>query len=317
MFPKVAIIILNWNNASDTLSCLASLYWQDYPNSEIVVVDNGSSDGSVGELRSAPYKFELLELESNLGYSEGNNAGIRYALDKGAEYVLILNNDTLVAPSMLYELVQFAESRPQAGIVGPIMYYLDSRETIFAAGSFIDWAKGLTWHRGMGVPAEAYSVLEQPEAVDFIPGCGLLVRRDLVQRAGFLDADYYLNYEDVEWAVRTRQFGFEVWLVPQATLWHGVSATLGLTSPANAYYLTRNALRFFWKNAPPHIRWLSVSRILFRTLRTVLAWTVWQRYRGISFQQRRKAKLLALRDFFLGRSGQMEPDVAARVCPDQ
>jgi GT2 family glycosyltransferase len=149
--------------------------------------------------------------------------------------------------------------------------------------------------------------------VDFIVGCGVLVSRRLIEVVGVLDAQYYLNYEDVEWGIRARHYGFKVLYVPQAIMWHKVSATLGQASPANTYYMTRNALLFFWENTPLHLRWLPVSRIIIRTLRTITAWRFKPQYANESFVRKRKANILALRDFFLGRFDKMGSDVI-QVC---
>ncbi len=312
-WPRVAIVILNWNNAPDTLACLRSVVGLDYPRYHVIVVDNGSTDGSADRICAAFPQVEVLRLEANLGYAEGNNVGIAQALAAGADHVLILNNDTLVHPSMLAGLVAVVEGFPRVGMAGPTMYCANPADVLFAAGSFIRWARGSLRHRGMFEPATRYAQLRRPEPVDFIVGCGVLVRRKVIETVGGYNPAYYLNFEDVEWGVKAWRAGFEVWHVPQAVMWHKVSATLGRASPANTYYMTRNALLFFWRNAPAHLRWLAVSRILLRTLRTVSAWTLKPQYRQEIFLRRRDANLLALRDFFQGRWGEMGPDVL-RVC---
>jgi len=311
--PPVCIVILNWNNAPDTLDCLESVSKLDYPDYSIVVVDNGSTDGSADKIRARYPTLDILELETNLGYAAGNNVGIHYALATGTEYILVLNNDTLVASTMLTELVQVAESQPEVGMIGPTMYCVDPTDALFAAGSFISWARGETHNRGMFQPTAGYTGLKRPEPVDYIAGCCVLVRRQLIEATGVLDPVYYLNFEDVEWGVQAQRHGFEVIYVPQAIMWHKVSATLGQASPANTYYMTRNSLLFFWRNAPVLVRWLSISRIVFRTLRSMGAWTFKASYRSDSFERLRKANLFALRDFLLGRFGKMGPDVAS-VC---
>jgi GT2 family glycosyltransferase len=311
--PKVTIVILNWNNAPDTLECLASVAELCYDNYGVLVVDNGSTDGSVAAIRDQYPGVTILENAENLGYAEGNNAGIRYAMQSGAELVLILNNDTLVAPTMLAELVRAIESSPEVGMVGPTVYCTDPADWLFAAGGLVLWKRGALCHRGMFQPAGPYTKAESPEPVDFIVGCGVLVRRQLIEAAGVLNPLYYLNYEDVEWGIRAHRHGFKVLYVPQAIMWHKVSATLGLASPANTYYMTRNALLFFWKNTPAHLRWSPVLRIVLRTLRTIGAWALRPQYREPIFRRKRTANQFALRDFFLGRFGEMGPDVA-RVC---
>jgi GT2 family glycosyltransferase len=263
--PKVTIVILNWNNAPDTLECLSSVHELRYDRCDVVVVDNGSIDDSIALIRAEYPGLTVLDNHENLGYAEGNNVGIRHAMHAGADYVLVLNNDTLVAPAMLAELVRVAESSPEIGMVGPTIYCTDPLDRLFAAGSFVLWKQGTLCHRGMFQPAGPYTKAESPEPVDFIVGCGVLVRRQLIEAAGVLDPLYYLNYEDVEWGTRAHRHGFKVLYVPQAIMWHKVSATLGLASPANTYYMTRNALLFFWKNAPAHLRWSPVLRIVLRT----------------------------------------------------
>ena len=311
--PLVYIVILNWNNALDTLACLESLSNLDYPNYYPLVVDNGSEDDSVAKIVASYPTVEILKTKTNLGYAEGNNVGIRHAVEAGADYVFILNNDTLVAPTMLVELIRVAESSPEIGMVGPTMYCTDPTDTLFAAGSFVLWDVGGLYHRGMFQAAGPYLKAKSPEPVDFIVGCGVLVSRRLIEVAGVLDAQYYLNYEDVEWGIRARHYGFKVLYVPQAIMWHKVSATLGQASPANTYYMTRNALLFFWENTPTPLRWLTISRIIIRTLRAVGTWTLKSQYQEQIFQRKRTANLLALRDFFGGRFGNMGADVR-RVC---
>lgn len=313
-FPRVVIVILNWNNAPDTIGCIESVSKLNYPNFSILIVDNGSNDGSVACIRSKNPGIDILELETNIGYASGNNAGIKHAIEAEADYIFILNNDTLVSPDLLAELVAVLESRPKIGMVGPTMYCTDPQGTLFAAGSKVLWNQGNIEHRGLFQPAKQFNkYMMKNEPVDFIAGCGVLVSRRLIEVAGVLDPAYYLNYEDVEWGVRAWRYGFEVWYAPQAIMWHKVSAVLGRGSPANTYYMTRNALLFFSRNGPTCFRWLPVSRIIIRTLRTIGAWTIKVQYRDEIFQRKRDANLLALRDFFLGRYGEMGQDVA-RVC---
>jgi GT2 family glycosyltransferase len=315
--PFVYIVILNWNNAPDTIACLTSVSDLDYSNYQTLVIDNGSTDGSKAKIKTNHPSVEILALENNLGYALGNNVGIHYALEAGAEYILVLNNDTLVASNMLTELVKVAETDAKIGMVGPTMYCVEPPDTLFAAGSFIDWAKGETRNRGMFEPITAYPELKYPEPVDYITGCAVLVRKELIETIGGLASSYYLNYEDAEWGVRARHYDFDVWYAPQAVMWHKVSASLGQASPANTYYMTRNALLFFWQNAPGHLRWLSLSRIIARTLQTLGAWTLKAEYKTNSFQRLRQANLLALRDFFLGHFGKMGPDVASVCYPNR
>lgn len=145
-------------------------------------------------------------------------------------------------------------------------------------------------------------------------GCAVCVRRKFIEEAGMLDERYHLGgYEDADWGMRAAAHGYQVWNVPEAKMWHKISAAAGIGSPLTTYYMTRNALLFFWQNTPSHRRWFCASRIILRTLRIVGAWTLKSKYRNETFRRKRDANLLALRDFFLGRFGPMGPDVA-RVC---
>jgi GT2 family glycosyltransferase len=306
--PLVYAVVLNWNNAADTIECLQSLENSDYEPFVPLVIDNGSTNGSVREIRESFPKIELIELNSNSGYAAGNNVGIQHALGSGADYVMILNNDTLVEPTMLGELVKCAETDSKIGMVGPKMYCYEPDDTIFAVGSFINWSKGETTNRGLFQPASDFSHLQRPEQVDFIVGCGVLVSRKFIEQVGLLDPIYYLNFEDVDWGIRGWRKGFEVWFAPQAEMWHKVSASLGKASPANTYYMTRNALLFFWRYSPSRYRWTAILRIILRTLRSIAAWALKPQYRDESYKKLRSANIMALRDFTMGDYGQMKGD---------
>ena len=314
----VVAVVLNWNNAPDTCACLASLAAVDYPALHTLVVDNGSTDGSAEAIAAAFPGVELLRTGANLGYAGGNNAGIARALALNAAHVLVLNNDVLVEPAMVRELVAVMDADAGVGMVGPVMYCLtgdapgdaaDAR--LFAAGSDVHWWRGDTRHRGLHRTTLQWPLPAEPTPAGFIAGCGVLVRASVVRAVGVLDEGYFLNFEDVEWSVRVRRAGFGVVLAPRAVLWHKVSATLDAGSPLNQYYMTRNALRFFWRCAPWLCRPAAVAAVAARALRCVAAWSLRRRYRQEVYRRRRRCTLLALRDFVRGRSGPMSADVAA------
>lgn len=313
MKPSVAIVVLNWNQRDLTLDCLRSLSELDYPNYFNILVDNGSNDGTYEAVQSQFPDTKVIKKNMNLGFAEGNNVGIRYALREKADYILILNNDTIVEPSMLSTLVNVANSHPDIGMVGPAIFYDDPPGMIFSVGSYVKWAQGTIEHRGMREYINPIDLSSSPEPADFLVGCGVLVSKQCLEAIGLLNNAYYLNYEDVEWGIKAWRHGFRVLCVTSGTMWHKVSASLGRASPANTYYMTRNSLLFFWRNAPSHIRLLSVSRILLRTLRTIAAWTLKSQYHNQPFQRKRDANLMALRDFFLGRFNKMGSDVA-KIC---
>jgi GT2 family glycosyltransferase len=304
--PLVYVVILNWNNAGDTLECLKSLEQTDYQPFVPIVVDNGSSDGSADIIRAAFPDVHQIELDTNQGYAAGNNHGIEIALKAGAEYVLVLNNDTVVERKMLGRLVDLAETGEDIGMVGPKMYCYQPDDRIFALGSCVNWPTGETVNRGMFQKETEIEAPLKEEPVDFIAGCCVLVSRQMLEKVGMLDPIYYLNYEDVDWGVRASRAGFEIWLNPEAVLWHKVSATMGQASPMNTYYMTRNALLFFWNNSPTRYKWRAVAHILIRTVRTIGAWTLRPRYWNDTYRNLRAANILALMDFTLGNFGQMQ-----------
>ncbi|MDZ7339509.1 MAG: glycosyltransferase family 2 protein [candidate division KSB1 bacterium] len=314
--PTVAIIILNWNNPDDTLACLRSVMALDYPTDrwQVIVVDNGSTDDSVARIRAAYPDVLLIETGANLGYAEGNNVGIRYALQTHPDHILILNNDTEVRPDFLSRLVEEAESDPSIGVVGPKMYFLNPPDMVFAAGSLVKWAEGTLDHRGIWKRESDCGPLyaNSPEDVDFIVGCGVLFRREVLEEIGLLDNRYYLNFEDVDICIRAQRAGYRVRYTPHAVLYHKVSATLGQASPQNTYYMTRNGLLFFWSNLSGWRRWRTAVRVVARNLVHIVVWYLKPEYRRTT-RAKRRANLLALRDAVLGRFGKMGSDVEA-VC---
>ena len=310
--PLVAVIILSWNNAADTLACLASVQALDYPHVSTIVVDNGSTDDSVARIRAGFPAVTVIENGANLGYAEGNNVGMRAALAQGADYIFILNNDVVLAPDAVSRLVEAMEADACIGMAGPAVFFADPPDRLFSTGSRIDWRRGQTRHIGMGsrgVPKDMPCIME----VDFLVGCAVCVRREVIEKIGAFDPAYYLNFEDVEWGVRARRHGYRVVCVPQARVWHKLSSSLGFASPQNTYYMTRNALRFFWRHAPGMWKIAAVAQIIWRTVWIIGAWTLKRRYRNDLFRRKRDANVLALRDFFLRRFGQMGADVA-KVC---
>jgi GT2 family glycosyltransferase len=297
------------------MECLESVSQLDYPAEQlqVVVVDNGSVDGSVEAVRKAYSGVNVLVNGENLGYAEGNNVGIRWAMDQNLPYLLVLNNDTRLEPGMLTELVRAAEANPNAGMLGPTIYCFGQEEFLFSAGGIIDWRRGYTVLRGMFMREKDISLPETYVKVDFLVGCCVLVRNELIRRIGDLDTTYYLNFEDVEWCVRAKQVGYEILYIPTAKMWHKISASLGLASPVNTYYMTRNALFFFWRNGQGIWKIFVPALILIRTVWIIAAWTIKREYWTDFFKRKRAANLYALRDFSLGRWGKMGADVAS-VC---
>ena len=247
--PKVTIIVLNWNGAGHTVNCLATVAKTTYPNYDVIVVDNGSSDDSVATICSSFPDIRIIETGHNLGYAGGNNVGIRDALAHGADYLWVLNNDTVVDPECLQRMVQAAESDQSVGMVGPKIYYLDAPQTIWYAGGTVDLKRGLTWHIGKDESDQGQH--DASGEAGFITGCSLLVRRQLVEAIGLMDESYFLYFEDVDWSLKARQAGWKLWFEPKAVLYHAEGAQEGrLYSDRFIYYTLRNRLYFMKRFAP-------------------------------------------------------------------
>ena len=240
---KVSIIVLNWNGRDDTLECLRSVQRIDYPNFETIVVDNGSSDGSVAAMRAAFPQLRVLETGKNLGYAGGNNVGIRDALERGTDYVLLLNNDTIVDPALLREFVDAAAAFPDGGMFTGKIYFHAEPNRIWFGGSkwYPDRSKFL--HLGYGeIDDESrYNFICD---TDYASGCALFVRAAVIHEIGYLDELFFLVCEEVDWCYRAKRAGHRSIFVPRAKLWHKVSASLGIKSPLIYYFYVRNS--FLW-----------------------------------------------------------------------
>jgi hypothetical protein len=298
--PEVAIIILNWNGLVDTLACLASLSCLDYPDYNLVVVDNASSDDSVAAIRSAYPQVTLIESGDNLGYVGGNNVGLDYARTLGADYALLLNNDTEVSPDFLSLLVEAAEADPAVGIVGPLIYYFDQPERVWSAGGVIDWQRGNTYLLGLNEP-DRRQFGSTPFAVDYVTGCALLIKMPVVEQVGLLDPRFFAYYEETEWCARVARAGFKILLVPQAKIWHKISLVAREASPQVHYYMTRNRLLFLKLTKMGLFPWL---KTIFDYSRTLLSWTIKPKWRSKAPQ--RRAMLQAISDYRRGNFGRVE-----------
>jgi GT2 family glycosyltransferase len=300
VMPSVMIVVLNWNGLSDTLDCLMSLQRLDYPDCKVVVVDNGSVDGSVEVVRTRFPGIMLVENEENLGYAGGNNVGLRYALAQGMDYVLLLNNDTEVAPDFVSRLVAAAEVDLAVGVVGPTIYYHDRPDDIWSAGGAIDWQRGRTWMVGLNERDVGQFGQESCE-VDFVTGCALLVKRAVLEQVGLLDERFFAYYEDTEWCVRIARAGYRIVHVPEAKIWHKISPDAQADSPLIHYYMTRNRLLFLKVTGARAGAWLHT--LVAEYLRTLISWSIRSKWHGK--RRQRTLMVMAVRDFLAGRLGQV------------
>ena len=259
-FPKVSVITVNWNNFNDSAECLESLRKTTYPNFEVIVVDNGSEGDDVSLLKQRlGDSIRLIVNDKNSGFAGGCNIGIKDALARGADYVVLLNNDTVVAPDFLEGLVKVAQSDKRVGIAGGKVFCYELPELIWFAGGIINYRTGRTPIRGSGEADKGQ--FDEIVRVDWISGCFMFISRDVLQAVGLLDERFFFGWEDVDLCVRAARKGFKVLFVPESRIWHkgfGIDKRDRLMGMP-VYYATRGQFLFMDKHfAKPQlaVAWL-------------------------------------------------------------
>ncbi|MCQ9376263.1 glycosyltransferase family 2 protein [Methyloversatilis sp. XJ19-13] len=297
MKPKVRtlIVLLNWNGWKDTIECLESLMLLSHDDFAIVVVDNASSDASLACLadwganaekqRQVPHEFIifqegdlslaakqrvetrsifLIKSSRNGGFAAGNNLGLKFGVELGVQYCWLLNNDTVVEPSSLSEMEIVAESDKNVGLVGSVLRYYDERETIQAFG-------GVVFNKWLGrgrqiAQGSHYSVLAKQDTqlveLDYLAGASILITSDFLQDVGYMSEDYFLYFEEIDWAFRARS-KWKMAVSSKSTVFHKEGGAIGTNSRSSRsrlsqYYLNRNLIIFYRKFLP----WLLPIAIL-------------------------------------------------------
>lgn len=266
--PLVYCIILSYNGKRLTLDCLASVLKLEYTNDIILAVDNASTDGSAEAIRSsfakelASGKMILLESRKNLGFAGGNNLGMKYAYEHGADYLLLLNNDTVVNKGLLKNMVPFCESDPKIGIAGPKIYYQEPPDQIWFAGGEIKLHKGLSRH--LGIREKDSGQFNASTECDYITGCAMLIKRAVVEKTGYLDTIYPMYSEDSDYCMRARQNDFKMIFLPSGIVWHKISAATGgqlkwrkirFRLLSSFIFLKRYARWYHWFTIPFYFVW--------------------------------------------------------------
>ena len=203
--PLIISVILNTNRKEDTLECLASLGSQDYSNHKTIVLDNHSTDGSVDAIRSEYPGVILIELKENRGYAGNNNVGIEEALNEDADWVFVINEDTVLAPDCFSKLIEVGESDSSIGVLGPMVYHHDDPDVIQTAGGKF----GPYWEiYHLSVDERDNGLYVDPHPVDWISGCGIMVRREVIEQVGMIDERYFYFWEETEWCLRAGKSGW-------------------------------------------------------------------------------------------------------------
>jgi GT2 family glycosyltransferase len=259
--PLVSIIIVNWNGWQDTLACVASCRALTWPNFRVLVIDNGSTDGSENFLRQNLADVEIIQSGGNLGFAGGNNVGIHKALEQGADYVWLLNNDTIADKQALTSLVEAMERDSQIGIAGSKIYYYDDPRKIWYAGGM--WRKGrLSW-RQRGANQIDKGQFDEFCEVGSVSGCSMLVRSTTMDTIGLMNESFFLYWEDTEWCARASWGGYKVIFVPASHVWHNVSTSTRQSSFSQYYYFTRNGFYFLRRHDPWLLPIFGLYSVLF------------------------------------------------------
>ncbi|MCC7551734.1 MAG: glycosyltransferase family 2 protein [Methanobacterium sp.] len=305
MYPNISIIILNWNGWEDTLECLESIYQINYANYTVILVDNNSNDDSLlnikkycsGELKvnskffyyknqNKPIKiFEysncfhlsheeklsicntesnnklvIIKNDKNYGYAEGNNVGLRFSLELGYDFILVLNNDTVVHKDFLNKLIYPMIHKKSIGIIGPKIYHYNTPNQIFSTGGKVNWYKGTN----LAIKKD-FKILND---VEYVSGCCMLIRKDLIDAIGLLPNDYFLYVEEIDYCIKAKINSFRVVNYPKSIIWHKISSTSA--NEGREYYITRNWFIFMRKYASSQtlivfILWTITIHLIYKT----------------------------------------------------
>jgi len=256
---NVYIIIVNYNGQKDTVECLRSLqkiYHKNF-SIHIVIVDNDPENRiNILEKDYREINLKIIFSPKNLGFSGGNNLGITEAINNKADYILLLNNDTLVSEDFLEKLIEFAEKNPKFGLISPKIYFAkgfefhkdrygkeDLGKVIWYAGGVMDWKNVIGLHRGVDKVDKGQ--FDDEEETDFASGCCMLIKKSVIEDIGLLDEKYFLYYEDNDYSIRTKNAGYRIVYQPKSIIWHkNAGSTGGSGSKLQDYYITRNRLLF-------------------------------------------------------------------------
>jgi len=243
--PSIYIIVLNWNRRDDTIACLESLVHLDYPNVQTVLVDNASLDDTVAVVQARFPKVKVILNLKNLGFAGGNNVGIQYALKQGADYLLLLNNDTEVAPDLLTHLLNGCDPKQRVSITIPKIYYHANPHYIWSAGA--QWRQFPPRITMIGLNQPDSEIYNQPRLVEYATCCAMLIHHTVFDEVGLLDDSFFMYQEDYEFCYRVQQANFQIGYIPTGLVWHKVSQSTGEDSSTKWIYWGQSVVLLYQK----------------------------------------------------------------------
>lgn len=302
------IIVLNWNGKKDTIACLESLK-KVKGDFETIVVDNGSTDHSPSAIRTLFPHITLIETGKNLGFAEGNNVGIRYAMERGAKTLFLLNNDTIVDPEILNAFHSTFQKYPEAGILGAKNYLFDSPNQFDHFGGMWNKKRANFDMVGHRIFDDGIS-WEEEKTLDYVCGCSFFVKREVIEKVGLLEAKFFLIWEESDFCFRAKKRGFLSMTCPKAKIWHKVSASFS-GKPQSTYFWWRNRLLWIERNCSRAEKWTISFTILLPEILKILKLTFLKSLQNLFSptperqmrQLRYRAALSGVKDYLLRRFG--------------
>lgn len=302
---NVAVIILNWNGYKDTAECLMSLenICSNY-KLDIIVVDNASRDDDYFLLKKNFSAVKSIKSETNLGFSGGNNLGLKIALEYPSKYFLLLNNDTSVEKNFLDSLLNIFKLDSKCGIVAPKINYYDNPQIIWSAGGKISKIRGSGFAKSN---IKSNKLSSGNRQVDFVSGCCMLIKREVFEKIGFFDEDFFLYLEDTDFCKRTVDAGYKIFVAPQSVIYHKVGkSSINLQKPISLYYTSRNRLLFVKKHYPKYLPVTSVYLLITMIIKSFF-WILSGRSKNI------KAVFWAFADFISGKRGKISDNTLRKL----
>lgn len=298
IMEKVGVILVNYNGAEYTDSCIESVARSSYTSYEIIIVDNASTDDSISKIESKyGNKIHILKNRCNDGFAKANNRGIEYALQIGCDLIMLLNNDTVVEENLIFELVNCSKKNTKS-IISPKIMHFYPNDLIWSAGGEINWIKGNTLQYGYKVKENEYTKAEKNRKVGFATGCCMLIPKEVIEEIGLLEESYFLYYEDTDYCMKAKEKGINIIYCHSARMYHKVSATTG-GSGGNIYIYYSNRNRLYFNKKYNKNRFFFWIFFILGSIKKILKWIITRQFKLI------KVLIMAICDYKSGVKGKV------------